>query len=80
MGDKAMIPGSMLRNQIVWTSSVYAMCVTCNMTVASNWLPTYFQAVRGESPTTSGVHLLPSILSQITFLIGSGAVGKHNYK
>jgi hypothetical protein len=49
--------------------------MSCLVT-ASNWLPTYFQAVRGDGPTLSGVHVLPSILSQLLFVIVVGAVGK----
>jgi hypothetical protein len=36
------------------------------------YLPIYFQAVRGATPTMSGVDLLPSILSQMIFAIVSG--------
>jgi hypothetical protein len=44
------------------------------------YLPIYFQAVRGASPTMSGVDLLPSILSQMIFAIVSGiAVRKVGY-
>jgi hypothetical protein len=37
-------------------------------------LPTYFQAIKGDGPTISGVHLLPSILSQVLFVITSRAL------
>lgn len=76
MGDSAMIPGAVLRQRNVWTSCVFGSCLSCLMIVASNWMPTYFQAVKGDGPTLSGVHLLPSILSQIVFQVGSGAAGK----
>lgn len=35
----------------------------------------YFQAVRGKSPTISGVYMLPSVLSQMCFAVGSGILG-----
>jgi len=35
----------------------------------------YFQAVRGVSPTLSGVYILPAILSQVLFAIISGIGG-----
>ncbi|EFQ95880.1 hypothetical protein PTT_04429 [Pyrenophora teres f. teres 0-1] len=41
---------------------------------ASNWLPTYFQAVKGNGPTASGVYVLPSIISQILLVVVTGAV------
>jgi hypothetical protein len=43
--------------------------------VASQFLPIYFQAVRGVGPTISAVDLLPSILTQMLFVIMSGAMG-----
>ncbi|KAI4937717.1 hypothetical protein J4E85_000152 [Alternaria conjuncta] len=43
------------------------------MLPASVWMPTYFQAVKGDGPTDSGVHVLPSILSQLLVVIATGA-------
>lgn len=76
MGDRAMIPGNMLRMRIVWTSCVFGSALMCCSIVASNWLPTYFQAVKGEGPTLSGVHILPSILSALLFVVITGAASK----
>lgn len=72
-GDKAMLPGSLLRQRTVWASCAFGTCLVCCVSVAANWLPTYFQAVKGEGPTMSGVYLLPSIISQLIFVIISGA-------
>lgn len=44
------------------------------MLVLNYFLPIYFQAVRGASPTMSGVDLLPSIISQMIFAIVSGVL------
>jgi MFS family permease len=76
MGERAMISGAILRNHVVWTSCVYATMITCTGVIASNWMPTFFQAVKGEGPTTSGVHMLPSILSQLLLIVVSGAASK----
>lgn len=40
--------------------------------VASYYFPIYFQAVKGDGPTMSGVDLLPSILSQLLLTILTG--------
>ncbi|KAK9310997.1 MFS multidrug transporter [Lipomyces starkeyi] len=79
-GKDAMIPFHMVRQRAVW-SSCLVMLVLMSMTMcASYYLPIYFQAVRGVSPMTSGVYLLPSILSQMAFAVGSGIlVGKLGY-
>lgn len=76
MGDRAMIPGSMLRKRIVWTSCIFGSAIMCCSIVASNWLPTYFQAVKGEGPSLSGVHILPGILSALLFVVITGAASK----
>ena len=73
-GNVAMIPGPILGKRAIWCGCMYGMCIVGCMIVTSNWLPTYFQAVKGNGPTVSGVHVLPSILSQIMFVVGSGAV------
>ena len=75
MGDQAMLPGQLLKQRIVWTSCVYASCIITCMMTASVWMPTYFQAVKGDGPTDSGVHVLPSILSQLLVVIATGAAG-----
>lgn len=76
MSDRAMILGGMLRKRIVWTSCVFGSALMCCSIVASNWLPTYFRAVKGEGPTLSGVHILPSILSALLFVVVVGALSK----
>ncbi|KAA8611254.1 MFS multidrug transporter [Pyrenophora tritici-repentis] len=73
MGDRAMVPVTLLRRRFIWTSYVYGSCVTTCMATASNWLPTYFQAVKDNGPTASGVYVLPSILSQILLVVVTGA-------
>jgi len=76
MGDRAMIPGSLIKQRVVWTSSLVNICLMGSMIVGSNFMPTYFQAVKGVGPTMSGVSILPSILSQMVVSILSGAGGK----
>jgi hypothetical protein len=79
MGDRAMLPGTLIKARIVWTSCVYAMCNLICTIAASNFLPTFFQAVKGDSPTMSGVHVLPTILSQLFCVIVSGALSTYTH-
>ena len=44
--------------------------------ITTFYLPIYFQSVQNASPLTSGVRLLPSIVSQLIFAILSGGLGK----
>ncbi|KAJ5183451.1 hypothetical protein N7492_001067 [Penicillium capsulatum] len=73
-GDRAMIPLAMVAQRTVWSSCIFLMCVFAMVLCASYYLPIYFQAVRNDSPLMSGVHLLPSILSQLLLAVSSGAL------
>jgi MFS family permease len=75
-GDAAMIPFSMVGKRAVWSSCLVMLFLMSMMFCASYYLPIYFQAVKGVSPMTSGVYLLPSILSQLLMAVVSGALGK----
>lgn len=75
-GDIAMVPFSMLKQRIVWCG---CLVMAFNMTVVllgSYYLPIYFQTVKGDSPTMSGVYMLPGILMQLFFAVFSGVMGK----
>lgn len=76
VGDGAMIPGAVIKKRIVWTSCGNIFCMTFVVFIANFYLPIYFQAVKGVGPTLSGVYLLPGILSQLLFVVMSGAGGE----
>jgi len=75
VGDDAMIPPSIVMKRVVWTSCFVAFFFWGSLLTLSYYLPIYFQAVRGVSPTTSGVYVLPSVLSQIVWSVISGVLG-----
>lgn len=75
-GDAAMLPFAMVRKRVVWASTLATFFFFGNNLIISYYLPIYFQAVRGTSPTLSGVNMLPIIISQILFAGVSGALGK----
>jgi MFS family permease len=74
-GDSAMVPFFMIRQRIIACSSVLMFFFAGSMFILTYYLPIYFQAVRGATPTMSGVYLLPSVLTQIIFAMSSGAMG-----
>jgi hypothetical protein len=78
MGDEAMIPLSIIRRPVVWSSSLNYACFVGSMLISTYYLPVYFQAVRNATPTLSGVDLLPSIISTILFGIVSGGLCMSN--
>ncbi|KAI0479247.1 putative MFS multidrug transporter [Xylariaceae sp. FL0804] len=69
-----LIPFSMVRVRVVWTSTVQFAALMVVTFVAGQYLPLYFQSVEGASPAESGVWLLPSILSSVVLVVLSGAL------
>lgn len=76
VGDKAMIPFSMMRIRIVWASCIANAFFYGGMLIFSYYLPIYFQSVKGVSPSMSGVYMLPAIVTQMIFSIFSGILSK----
>lgn len=80
MGDRAMIPPSIVKHRIVWTSVINGAALVASILVAAQYLPIYFQGVRGYGPAMSGVNTLPGILSQLlTVILSGGLVQKVGY-
>lgn len=76
IGDEAMIPYSIFRKRVVWSScSVIASFFGCLLTY-SFYLSIYFQAVKGVSPALSGAYVLPGILRQMMLAVISGVLGE----
>jgi hypothetical protein len=76
VGDIAMIPLSLLRQTVVWSSCLVSFFFFACAMMPPYYMPIYFQAVKGVSPSLSGVYLLPQILSQILFAVGGGVLSK----
>lgn len=76
-GDTAMIPLSMLKRRVVWSSCLTIFFTFSNMLIVTYYIAIYFQAVKGDSPTMSGVSTLPTILSQMIFAVTSGVLGEY---
>jgi hypothetical protein len=76
VGENALIPFHLVKKRIVWASTIQNSFLFVTNFVGSNFVPIYFQAVKGVGPTMSGVYTLPSILTQLLSLIMAGALGK----
>ncbi|KAI9729619.1 MAG: hypothetical protein M1818_008466 [Claussenomyces sp. TS43310] len=71
-GDMAMIPLPMLQQQIIWASCVFMFFYFGVQMITSYYLSMYFQAIRDVSAMMSGIHMLPTIISQMLFALISG--------
>ncbi|KAL4953937.1 major facilitator superfamily domain-containing protein [Aspergillus filifer] len=74
VGEQAMIPLSLVKQQIIWASCANYAFLFGSMMCATYYLPMYFQAVRGASPTMSGVDLLPTIVPTMIFAAACGVL------
>lgn len=75
-GDEAMIPLKMFRRRILVACFVNAMLQSGALMQMSYFLPTWYQVVKDDSPTSSGLHILPTIGSQILFSLSCGLLGE----
>lgn len=76
LSDQAMIPFSVVSQRIIWCSCCVNFFAFSAVVIFTYYLPIYFQAIRGKSPVMSGVHILPSVLSQVPVALLSGILGK----
>ena len=80
MGDNAMFPFSIIKRRAIWSSCLNYACIAGLSMTSTYYLPIYFQAVRNATPTTSGINLLPLVLSTIIFgILSGGLVGRLGY-
>jgi hypothetical protein len=73
-GESAMIPFSLVRQRVVYSSLVTTVCQFGGLIIMAYYLPLWFQTVKGDSPTISAVDTLPTFLSQILFAVLAGAI------
>lgn len=76
MGETALIPFILIKKRIVWTSTIQNSFLFVTNFVGATYVPIYFQAVKGVSPSLSGVYMLPSIVMQCFSVVISGALSE----
>ncbi|KAF5489703.1 Efflux pump mokI [Colletotrichum siamense] len=74
VGEKSLIPFYLIKRRRVWASAMQSTTLFSLNYVGVNYVPIYFQAVKGVGPSLSGVYMLPSILTQLLSLVISGAL------
>ncbi|KAK8091772.1 Efflux pump [Apiospora hydei] len=81
-GERALIMPGFWRNRVLLVDTIFEFFIAGCFNLALFWLPIYFQAVRGVSIVSSGIWLIPVILSlTVTQIVIGGlitATGIHN--
>ncbi|KAI9685961.1 MAG: hypothetical protein M1820_010699 [Bogoriella megaspora] len=72
--DRAIVPLSVVRERAVWASALYSFFLFGSFLVVAYYLPIYFQAIKGDTATESGIHNLPSILGNTVFSLVAGGM------
>lgn len=67
-----ILPLSMFRHSVVWTSSLAATLISVSMFGASMFIPLFIQGVVGASATKSGAVMTPMMLAMIFSSVVSG--------
>jgi hypothetical protein len=69
-----VLPLSLLQNRVLAVSSATLFCSTCAFFAAVVFLPLFFQLVRDDSATSSGLLLLPLMLGTTASAAASGRI------
>lgn len=71
-GERAMILPRLFMRRMMGVSLFYTFLQGGALFSMVYYLPLYFQAIRGTSPITSGVHNLPFIVAAMSSALGAG--------
>jgi len=74
MGAEALLPLSLFRNRTVGVSSIASVVLGMGMFGGLASLPLYLQIVKGATPTSAGLMLLPMTLGMMSGSIISGQI------
>ncbi|TVY39370.1 Efflux pump [Lachnellula subtilissima] len=74
-GDTAMIPLSMLRQHIFYSSCLVTAAQYGSMNLFSYYLPVWFQTVLGVDPILSGVYFMATAATLIVTMFLTGVIG-----
>ncbi|KAJ6495364.1 ABC transporter [Mycena sanguinolenta] len=80
MGEKAMTPTAIFKSRSIWAILAYSFLTRFSLLLFSYYIPIFYQAVRHQTATKSGIDLLPFMLGVVITIISSGQmVGRFGY-
>ncbi|EMC93670.1 hypothetical protein BAUCODRAFT_75853 [Baudoinia panamericana UAMH 10762] len=81
--DRATVPFSVIKQRTVWASALYSLCLFGSFISLIYYIPIWFQAIKGDTATESGIHNLPVVLGVVVMSMLSGgaifAVGYYTW-
>jgi hypothetical protein len=73
-GDRATVPGRLIRPRSIWSACMFSLCCGAVLFVAIYYIPIWFQVVKGASAVQSGIDNLALILGVTVGSIFGGAL------
>ncbi|KAF8176416.1 transporter [Mycena galopus ATCC 62051] len=74
MGERAMTPTSIFKSCSVWAILAFSFLTRFSLLLFSYYIPIFYQAVRHETATKSGIALLPFMLGVVITIISCGQI------
>ena len=78
-GDTAMLPLAMFRQKVVAAATLVQFFTMGSVMTTIYYMPVWFQAVRGKSPTIAGALLVPMVGAQIVTAVGGGILSECSF-
>ncbi len=75
-GENALLPFSLLRARVVYSASATMFSFMGVMLTTYYYLPIYFQVVKNDSSLMGGIHILPSVISQVLMTMSTETLSK----
>ncbi|KAJ6145598.1 HC-toxin efflux carrier TOXA [Penicillium chermesinum] len=72
--DLATIPIRIIKNRNVWGGIFYGTMISASLFVFTFYIPIWFQAIKGDSATQSGIDNLPMLIGLVVFAIIGGVL------
>jgi MFS family permease len=71
-GDKATLPPRILRQRSIISAAALSIGIGAVLVLYAFYLPIWFQVIQGKSPQSSGLSLLPLLLSNVLAVVATG--------
>ncbi|KAJ7223749.1 transporter [Mycena haematopus] len=80
IGERAMTPTGIFKSRSVWAILAYSFFTRFSLLLFSYYIPIFYQAVRHQTATNSGIELLPFTLGVVITVVSAGQiVGQFGY-
>lgn len=71
-GDNGTLPPRIIRQRSIYVGAIASVGIGSTLVMFAFFLPIWFQVIQGKSPQSSGLSLIPLLLSVVFAVIGGG--------